>query len=128
MFGDSKNTILAIVLSALVLIGWQYFIGGPQLEKQRQEAAQQQQAQQTTPAPGEAKTTPVVPSQPSNAPTAPGNQSTAIAAQPVTRDAALAASPRVATLAPGALASQASASSGDEKHRARHPRFRHTVS
>ena len=95
MFGDSKNTILAIVLSALVLIGWQYFIGGPQLEKQRQEAAQQQQAQQTTPAPGQAKTTPVVPSQPSNAPTAPGNQSTAIAAQPITRDAALAASPRV---------------------------------
>ena len=95
MFGDSKNTILAIVLSALVLIGWQYFIGGPQLEKQRQEGAQQQQAQQTTPAPGQAKTTPVVPSQPSNAPTAPGNQSTAIAAQPITRDAALAASPRV---------------------------------
>jgi YidC/Oxa1 family membrane protein insertase len=95
MFGDSKNTILAIVLSAIVLIGWQYFIGGPQLEKQKQEAAQQQQAQQTAPAPGEAKTTPVVPSQPSNAPTAPASQATAIAAQPITRDAALAASPRV---------------------------------
>jgi YidC/Oxa1 family membrane protein insertase len=95
MLGDSKNTILAIVLSALVLIGWQYFIGGPQLEKQKQEAAQQQQAQQTTPAPGEAKTTPIVPSQPSNAPTAPASQATAIAAQPMTRDAALATSPRV---------------------------------
>jgi YidC/Oxa1 family membrane protein insertase len=95
MLGDSKNTILAIVLSAIVLIGWQYFIGGPQLEKQRQEAAQQQQAQQTTPAPGQAKTTPVVPSQPANAPTAPASQATAIAAQPMTRDAALAASPRV---------------------------------
>jgi YidC/Oxa1 family membrane protein insertase len=92
---DSKNTILAIVLSALVLIGWQYFIGGPQLEKQKQEAAQQQQAQQSAPAPGQAKTTPVTPSQPSNAPTAPASQSTAIAAQPITREAALAASPRV---------------------------------
>ena len=92
---DSKNTILAIVLSALVLITWQYFVGNPQLEKQKQEAAQQQQAQQTTPAPGQAKTTPIVPSQPGNAPTAPPGQSTAIAAQPMTRQAALAASPRV---------------------------------
>ena len=33
---DNKNTILAIVLSALVLIGWQYFFAGPQ-EKARQE-------------------------------------------------------------------------------------------
>src|SRR3954463_15689453 len=45
---DQKNTILAIVLSALVLIAWQYFVGLPQMEKQRQEAqikAQQQQPQ-----------------------------------------------------------------------------------
>ena len=40
---DQKNTILAIVLSALVLIAWQYFFGLPQFEKQRQ-AQQQQQA------------------------------------------------------------------------------------
>ena len=46
---DQKNTILAIVLSAIVLIGWQYFVGLPQMEKQKQEAqlkAQQQQQQQ----------------------------------------------------------------------------------
>jgi YidC/Oxa1 family membrane protein insertase len=43
---DQKNTILAIVLSAIVLIGWQYFIGMPQMERQRQEALlKQQQAQ-----------------------------------------------------------------------------------
>src|SRR5882757_3768328 len=45
---DQKNTILAIVLSALVLIAWQYFVGLPQMEKQKQEAqlkAQQQQVQ-----------------------------------------------------------------------------------
>ena len=35
---DQKNTLLAIVLSAFVLIGWQYFIGLPQMEKQKQEA------------------------------------------------------------------------------------------
>ena len=35
---DQKNTILAIVLSALVLIAWQYFVGLPQMEKQKQEA------------------------------------------------------------------------------------------
>ena len=53
MINDQKNMILAIGLSVLVIIGWQYFIGGPQLEKQRQEqqlkqkqAQQAQQAQQ----------------------------------------------------------------------------------
>ena len=46
---DQKNTLLAIVLSALVLIGWQIFFGMPQMEKQKQ--AQQQQTQQTQPQP-----------------------------------------------------------------------------
>src|SRR5215510_11770452 len=43
-----KNTILAIALSALVLIAWQYFFGLPQMEKQKQIQQQQQQQQQTT--------------------------------------------------------------------------------
>ena len=48
---DQKNTILAIVLSALVLIGWQIYFGIPQMEKQKQ--IQQQQAQERSqPAPG----------------------------------------------------------------------------
>src|SRR5215831_7111096 len=38
---DQKNTILAVVLSALVLIGWQYFFAVPQ-QKQRQEELQRQ--------------------------------------------------------------------------------------
>jgi YidC/Oxa1 family membrane protein insertase len=42
---DNKNTILAIVLSALVLIAWQFFVGMPQ-EKARQQQLQQQQQQQ----------------------------------------------------------------------------------
>jgi len=55
---DPKNLILAIGLSLLVIIGWQYFYAGPQMEKQRQA---QQQLQQPTPKP------------PSGAPTATPN-------------------------------------------------------
>jgi YidC/Oxa1 family membrane protein insertase len=58
---DQKNTILAIVLSAILLIGWQYFFGIPQMEKQKQAAEvarQQQQAQtQTTPGTSSSPTT-----------------------------------------------------------------------
>lgn len=43
---DQKNTLLAIVLSVIVLVGWQYFFAAPQLEKQKQ-VQQQQQQQQT---------------------------------------------------------------------------------
>jgi YidC/Oxa1 family membrane protein insertase len=48
---DHKNTILAVVLSGLVLLAWQYFFGLPQMEKQRKEALQRQaqQTQQTQP-------------------------------------------------------------------------------
>ena len=60
---DQKNTILAIVLSALVLIAWQYFVGMPQMEKQRQEAQlKQQQQQQQQQQPGK-------PTQPGASPT-----------------------------------------------------------
>ena len=40
---DNRNTILAVILSGLVLIAWQYFYNIPQMEKQR--AAQQAQAE-----------------------------------------------------------------------------------
>ena len=50
---ENRNTILAVILSGLVLIAWQYFYNIPQMEKQRatqqqaelQKAQQQQQAQ-----------------------------------------------------------------------------------
>ena len=57
---DSKNTILAIVLSAIVLIAWQYFYAMPQAEKQKQ---QQLQAQLQAPKPA---------AQPGQTPAAPG--------------------------------------------------------
>ncbi|HEY0121537.1 MAG TPA: membrane protein insertase YidC [Rhizobium sp.] len=50
---DNRNTILAVVLSGLVLIAWQYFYNMPQMEKQRlaqQQAAQQAQTQAANPA------------------------------------------------------------------------------
>jgi YidC/Oxa1 family membrane protein insertase len=90
---DQKNTILAIVLSALVLIAWQIYFGVPQMEKQKQ--TQQQQAQERSQQP------PPLPQQPgaTQAPSAPGTAPQATqpgaAAQPMTRDATLAASPRV---------------------------------
>ena len=88
---DQKNMFIAIGLSALVLIAWQYFVGMPQMEKQRQDAQvkQQQTQQQTTQAPG-------APAQPGSAPQVqvPGQPAT-IPGQPLTREAVLAASPRV---------------------------------
>jgi YidC/Oxa1 family membrane protein insertase len=93
---DQKNTLIAIVLSALVLIGWQIFFGLPQVEKQKQ--IQQQQAQERAqPAPGtpaqQQTGTPPQPT-PGTAPQAPGQPST-VPGQTVTREAALAASPRI---------------------------------
>jgi YidC/Oxa1 family membrane protein insertase len=95
---DQKNTIIAIVLSALVLIGWQIYFGAPQMEKQKQ--LQQQQAQQRS---QQAPAAPQQPSgasqQPAGAPAAPGTApqapGQAAPGQPLTREAALAASPRV---------------------------------
>jgi len=43
---DQKNTILAVVLSAIVLIAWEYFFALP---KQRQEALQQSPNQNLPP-------------------------------------------------------------------------------
>src|SRR6476619_281604 len=96
---NQKNTILAIALSALVLIAWQYFIGLPQMEKQKQEALlkqqQQQQQQQQVQTPAQQ------PGQP--APTTPGGAQPQLSgqgaaptiAQQLSRDAALKVSPRV---------------------------------
>jgi YidC/Oxa1 family membrane protein insertase len=94
---DHKNTILAIVLSGMVLIAWQIFFGLPQIEKQRQQQQQQQQAQvgpQATPQP---QKTPqgAPPGGPQGGPQIPGQTQPAAAAE-LTREAALAASPRIA--------------------------------
>ena len=46
---DNRNTILAVILSGLVLIAWQYFYNVPQMEKQRAETQRQAELQKPTP-------------------------------------------------------------------------------
>jgi YidC/Oxa1 family membrane protein insertase len=49
MNSDNRNVILAVVLSMIVLFGWQFFIAGPQLEQAQRQAeitAQQAEADQ----------------------------------------------------------------------------------
>ncbi|MFL9824962.1 membrane protein insertase YidC [Rhodoplanes sp. SY1] len=94
---EQKNVLLAIALSAVVLIAWQFFFGMPQLEQQRKAQQAQQQAQQTQ-APGQPAGQPGAPPQPGAAPT-PGAGAPPVPGQPVTteqsREAVLAAGPRV---------------------------------
>jgi YidC/Oxa1 family membrane protein insertase len=94
---DNRNYILAIVLSILVLVGWQYFVGMPQMERQR-EAQRQQQAQQRQPGepatPGTAGAPAPAGAPTTTAPSAPGTVAPA-PAQGQTREAILAATPRV---------------------------------
>jgi YidC/Oxa1 family membrane protein insertase len=86
---DNKNTILAIVLSALVLLGWQYFFAVPQ-EKARQEQLQAQQQKQNVPTPDQPKS-----AQPQAQSQVPGQAAAPSSAAPGDRRAALATSPRV---------------------------------
>ena len=89
---DNRNLLLAITLSVVVLFGWQYFYGVPQMEKQKQIAQQNQQAQSQTapvPAPGAAPVPGAVPGQTAAPAVAPATGAV------LTRDQALAQSPRV---------------------------------
>jgi YidC/Oxa1 family membrane protein insertase len=106
---EHKNTILAVVLSLLVIVGWQYFIGYPQMERQRQESQQQAQLKAPSqPQPGSTQSTtqPATPApnaaQPAT-PEVPGTPKTgtsSAAAQAASRDAVIASSPRIAIETP----------------------------
>ncbi len=91
---DQKNMFIAIGLSLAILIGWQYFYGIPQAEKQRQaaeqqrivqqaEQAQKQAEQQAAPQPGDAAGAAI-----------PGT-ARASTGKALTREEAIAATPRV---------------------------------
>jgi YidC/Oxa1 family membrane protein insertase len=100
--GEHKNTILAVVLSLLVVIGWQYFIGYPQMERQRQQEVLKQQ-QQTQTQPGAAQPAQPGVTQPAATPEAPGVPNAGVpSAQPqaISRDAVIGSSPRVAINTP----------------------------
>jgi len=100
MMTDNRNTILAVILSGLVLIAWQYFYNVPQMERQRAQTKVQSElakksAAQTSPQ----GATPSAPPQ-AGTPAAPSAQgpgtATPQAAGPVlSREAAIAATPRV---------------------------------
>src|SRR6476646_2342050 len=81
---ENRNTILAIILSGLVLLDWQYFYNVPQMEKQR--AAQVAQTQTTKPA-QESGAAPPSGTAPAPAANAPANNQPA-SATPVSRDSA----------------------------------------
>src|SRR5580658_32873 len=96
---DNRNTILAVILSGLVLIAWQYFYNVPQMERQRAQTAMQNElAKSATPA-GSATTPSTTPSSgpaPAPAANAPAtNQPAAGAGAVISRDAAIAATPRI---------------------------------
>jgi YidC/Oxa1 family membrane protein insertase len=91
---SQKNLVLAIALSAAVLMAWQYFYAGPKMaeERARQEAQKQQQTSQ--PVAGQ----PAAPGAVS-APGTPGVAGAPAVAAPavkLSREAAIATSPRVA--------------------------------
>lgn len=83
---NNRNIILAIVLSMIVLFGWQFFVAGPQMERSQQQAqvAADQQA-----AADAALATPATPGQAAATPAATGTATYA------TREEAVAASQRV---------------------------------
>ncbi|HWV00417.1 MAG TPA: membrane protein insertase YidC [Devosia sp.] len=92
---SNRNMIIAIVLSVVVLLGWQFFIAGPQLQKQQQQAAlEQQQASAANPGLATASST-----APGHTATPAANGATAPAAAPaaiIDRAQAIAATQRVA--------------------------------
>src|SRR5882757_5487924 len=94
---DNRNTILAVILSGLVLIAWQFFYNMPQMEKQR--AAERAQSELVKPAAQGGSTatptaTPQAGAAPSPAANAPAANQPASAA-PVSRETAIASAPRI---------------------------------
>ncbi|MBV8578761.1 MAG: membrane protein insertase YidC [Acetobacteraceae bacterium] len=100
---DSRNTILAVILSGLVLIAWQYFYNIPQMERQRAQSQTQAELAKPSPSPTAA---------PSSAPEGggapqqpPGTPAAASNAPVVSRDAAIEATSRVKVETPSIIGS-----------------------
>jgi YidC/Oxa1 family membrane protein insertase len=95
---DNRNTILAVILSGLVLIAWQYFYNVPQMEKQR--ALQQTQAELVKPTQATPGSTTPQASTPTPSASAPAANQPASTATIVARDTAIAATPRIKISSP----------------------------
>ena len=89
---DNRNVIIAAVLAMAILFGWQYFVAGPQLE-QAQRDAEYAAAQQQAAADSAALATPSTTTDAGTADAVP--QSSVTANQFASREAAVAAAPRV---------------------------------
>jgi YidC/Oxa1 family membrane protein insertase len=87
---DNRNTILAVILSGLVLIAWQYFYNMPQMERQRAQTQAQTELNKSSPQQAPGSTTPQPGASPS--PGAPAGQPTQAV---VSRATAIAATPRI---------------------------------
>src|ERR1700722_5533257 len=97
MNDSNRNTILAVILSGIVLIAWQYFYNVPQMEKQRTQAQMQAELVKPTPQATPGDTPPQNGTAPAPAGTTPA-ANTPAAAQPaavVSRDDAIAGTPRI---------------------------------
>ncbi len=97
---NNQNVIIAIALSFLIIVAWQYFIIAPKMEAERKRAAQEQ-SQTVAATPGTATPSASTGAETSATPGAPGAPSAAPAAgtaapEIVSRDAALARTDRVA--------------------------------
>src|ERR1700760_2203183 len=100
---DNRNMILAVILSGVVLLAWQYFYNVPQMERQR--AQQAQQAELQKPAPKPAESTSPSPPQPGSPPPSPAASPPPSNAPVVSRDKALADSERVKIETPSLIGS-----------------------
>ena len=94
---EHKNTILAVVLSILVVVVWQYFIGYPQMQKEREQAALKQQEQSQV-QPGATQPTAAQPGATPQAPGVPGVPNAAVPsaqAQAASREVVVGSTARV---------------------------------
>src|ERR1700757_2189981 len=101
---DTRNMILAVILSGIILLAWQYFYNMPQMERQRAQQAQQAELQKSTPKPADSTSPSSAPPQPGSA--APSPAAPAASNAPVvSRDQALADSQRVKIETPSLIGS-----------------------
>jgi YidC/Oxa1 family membrane protein insertase len=91
---DNRNTILAVILSGIVLIAWQYFYNVPQMERQRAQSQIQAQLAKNAPQPTPSSASPTA-NAPAPSGAAPAAAPTASTAPAVSRDVAIEATPRV---------------------------------
>src|SRR5437763_5172176 len=92
---DNRNTILAVILSGLVLIAWQYFYNVPQMEKQRAQSQTQAELAKPSPQATPGSATPQAGTTPAPSANTPAATQPAAAGPVVSRETAIAATPRV---------------------------------